>query len=244
MTKRNSKSMSISVKSRLLNLSRQQHEEFNLLLIRYGIERLLYRISRTDHRNSFVLKGAILFHLFTEAPHRATKDVDLLGVGSPDPARMESCFREIVKVPVIDDGLQFDADSVHATRIKEGRDYEGIRVSMLVHLGSARIQLHVDIGFGDAITPRPKKHRLPCILDFEKPEMAVYPWETVVAEKFQAVVAFGMTNSRMKDFYDLYFTAREMSFDGLVLSQAIRATFERRNTILPLQTPLLLLMSS
>jgi predicted nucleotidyltransferase component of viral defense system len=240
MNERRPKNLSASVKSRLLQLARERKEDFNLVLVRYGIERLLYRISQSDHGQKFVLKGAMLFHLFAETPHRPTKDVDLLGRGSPDVNRMKRVIREIIELEVTDDGLYFDPRSVRADRIKEDQHYEGIRVTLLSYLGSARISLQIDIGFGDIVTPPPKQQALPCILEFEAPQLAVYPWETVVAEKFQALVELGMTNSRMKDFYDLYYMAREMQFESAVLTEAIRATFRQRKTKHPEQKPLAL----
>ncbi|NQU22657.1 MAG: nucleotidyl transferase AbiEii/AbiGii toxin family protein [Candidatus Nealsonbacteria bacterium] len=240
MTKRRPKDLSASVKTQLLNYARQRGEEFNFVLIRYGIERLLYRLSRSEHADTFVLKGAILFHLYANAPHRPTRDVDLLGMGSSDVARMENVVRQIVELDVAADGLSFDGSTVHAERIKEDQQYEGVRVTLLAHLGKARIRLQIDIGFGDAIIPKPRKQAVPCILDFEAPRLAVYPWETVVAEKYQALVELGMTNSRMKDFFDLQYMAREIAFDGSALSRAIRATFGRRKTDLPDSAPVAL----
>jgi len=240
MIKRQPKDLSASVKSRLLNIARESGEEFNLLLILYGIERLLYRLSKSGHADSFVLKGAILFHFWADAPHRPTRDVDLLSRGSSDMFRMEQIFREVSQTEVVDDGLTFDASTVQAERIKEDREYEGVRVHLEGHLGTARIRLQVDIGFGDTITPKPSKRDIPCVLDFDAPRLSVYPWETVVAEKYQALVDLGMTNSRMKDFFDLRYVAREFGFDGASLAKAIRATFERRRTNIPDSRPVAL----
>lgn len=233
MKKRQPKDVAASVKNRLLTLARESREEFNLLLIRYGIERFLYRLSQSEHADSFVLKGAILFHLWARAPHRPTRDVDLLSSGSSDLARMETVVREVCRQKVADDGLTFDPASVNAERIQEEEEYEGIRVHLDGRLGNARIRLQIDVGFGDAVTPRPVKRDLPCILDFDAPRLRIYPWETVVAEKFQAMVELGMTNSRMKDFFDLRYMAKEFEFGGSTLSKAIHATFERRKTDVP-----------
>jgi len=231
------KNIAASVKQRLLNLARNTGEEFNLVLIRYGIERFLYRLSQSEHANTFVLKGAMLFHLFAEAPHRPTRDVDLLGRGEPDVDRMRNIFASVCDVDVADDGLLFDANSVRAERIRDDAEYEGIRLQVLGHLQRARIPLQIDIGFGDAITPTPKKRDVPCLLNYPAPRLRIYPWETVVAEKYQALVELGMTNSRMKDFFDLDYMANSFEFDGLTLSKAIASTFNRRNTELPDATP-------
>ena len=240
MTKGQPKDMSASVKARLLNIARERGEEFNLLLIQYGIERLLYRLSQSEHADAFVLKGAILFHLWADAPHRPTRDVDFLSSGTSEVSRMEQIIRQVSQTKVADDGLVFDSSTVQAERIKEDQEYEGIRVHLKAHLGTARIPLQIGVGFGDAITPKPSKRDVPCILNFDAPRLSVYPWETVVSEKYQALVDLGMTNSRMKDFFDLRYMAREFEFDGAMLANAIRATFERRKTDIPRSRPIAL----
>ncbi len=237
---RQRKNVAASVKQRLLNLSRESGEEFNLVLIRYGIERMLYRLSQSAHADDFVLKGAMLFHLFADAAHRPTRDVDLLSRGEPDLDRFQSIFVALCKMDVEDDGLEFNARSVRAARIRDDAEYEGIRVQIVGRLETARITLQIDIGFGDAITPRPRKQVIPGLLDFPPPRLRIYPWETVVAEKYQAMVELGMTNSRMKDFFDLQHLANRFEFDGVKLSKAIQATFKRRNTDLPETIPIAL----
>ena len=237
MTKGQPKNVAASVKQRLLNLARERGEEFNLVLVWYGIERLLYRLSRSQYADGFVLKGAMLFHLFGDAPHRPTRDVDLLGSGSPDLGRMEGVFAEVCVIDVEDDGLSFDRQSVRASRIRDEEEYEGIRVEIAGQLETARIRLQVDIGFGDAITPGAEERDIPCLLDLPSPRLQVYPWETVVAEKYQALVELGMANSRMKDFFDLRHLAKRFEFDGAKLSAAIEATFRRRKTEIPESIP-------
>ena len=151
MNKRQPKDVSASVKARLLNLARESGEEFNLLLIRYGIERLLYRLSQSEYGDAFVLKGAILFQLWAKAPHRPTRDVDLMSSGPSDISRMEDIIRQVTLEDVADDGLNFDESSVQAERLKQDQEYEGIRVHLEARLGTARIHLQIDIGFGDAM---------------------------------------------------------------------------------------------
>ncbi len=231
------KNVAASVRQRLLNLSRERVEEFNLLLIRYGIERFLYRLSQSADADGFVLKGAILFHLCGRASHRPTRDVDLLARGSADPVQAADLIRRVCLTDVEDDGMAFDPDSVRAERMREEEEYQGVRVRVAARLGTAQIDLQIDIGFGDAVTPRPTKKTLPCLLDFAPPRLRVCPWETVVAEKCQALVDLGMTNSRMKDFFDLRYMAREFAFDGKQLARAIEATFRRRHTELPSDRP-------
>lgn len=225
--------LAASVRQRLLNLSRDRGEEFQAVLTRYGVERLLARLALSPSGGEFVLKGAVLFTLWTGAPHRATRDLDLLGRGATDVARMEGVFREVCGVAAPADGLVFDAGSVRGERIREDMEYEGVRVRLVAHLGKARIPLQVDVGFGDAVTPRPRRVTLPTLLDLPAPVLRAYPRETVVAEKFQAIVALGIANTRLKDFFDLWALARGFEFDGPTLSRAIGATFRRRRTPLP-----------
>ena len=232
------KNMAASVRDRLMQLSRARKEDFNLVLIRYAMERLLYRLSRSMHESTFILKGAILFTVWSGHPHRATKDIDLLGTGEPDLGRLAQIFRDVCSLSVEDDGIVFEATSVTAARIKEDADYEGVRVRLTGKLGSARLDLQVDIGFGDAVTPTPKTIDFPVLLGSPAPRLRAYPRETVVAEKFEAMVQLGIANSRMKDFFDLSFLARTFEFDGTVLTKAIVATFARRGTSIPVEEPL------
>lgn len=229
--------MAASVRQRLLNLARERKEDFGLLLTKYALERLLFRISESEHKMTFILKGALLFELWTEQTHRPTRDADFLSIGSSDPSRFEALFKEICILPVVDDGLIFDASSVTVRRIKEGADYEGVRVSFLGYLEKARIPMQLDIGFGDAVTPPAVETAFPTILDGPAAVLLTYPRETVVAEKFEAMVKLGITNTRMKDFHDLYSLSRLFSFEGQVLSEAIVRTFERRKTRLPSASP-------
>ncbi len=226
-----------SVHQRLLNLAHQQHLPFERVLSRYGVERLLYRLSQSPHRERFILKGAMLFLLWKEALHRPTRDLDLLGQGEDSRERLEEVFRDLCRTPVEKDGLRFLPDSVSAEEIREEEVYGGIRVRLLTMLGKSRIPLQVDVGFGDAVTPPAQEADFPALLSFPTPRLQVYPHETVIAEKYQAMVAMGLLNSRMKDFYDLWTLAREFSFSGPALCQAIAATFARRRTALPEETP-------
>jgi predicted nucleotidyltransferase component of viral defense system len=223
-----------------MNLSRERGEEFQLVLTRYGLERLLYRLAQSPHAWEFVLKGAALFQLWTGQAHRSTRDLDLLGQGEPSPDRMRQLFQEVCSVTVDQDGLTFLTDTIQAEQIKEDDEYQGIRLRIEARLGNARLRLQIDIGFGDAITPGPQAVTYPTLLDFPAPQMKAYPRETVVAEKFQAMVQLGMANSRMKDFYDVWMLARQFEFDGTGLRAAILATFQHRQTPLPTTPPLAL----
>ena len=218
-----------------MNKAREQNEDFNLVLVRYALERLLYRIALSPHRDRFVLKGAMLFQIWSGQMHRPTRDLDLLGHGTPSPLEFEQLFRDL---SVENDGMKFQAETVQAEQMKEDEEYQGIRLKLQANLGSARISIQVDIGFGDAVTPAPNEITYPTILDFPAPTLKAYPRETVVAEKYQAMVMLGIANSRMKDFFDLWILARQFDFSGPVLCSAIRATFDRRQTPLPLDSPL------
>lgn len=218
-----------SVHQRLLNLAREHKEEFNFLLTKYALERLLFRVSQSKHADVFVLKGALLFELWTEKRYRPTRDADFLASGENSLERLCGIFKEICDEPVVDDGLRFDPASVRAERIREDADYEGVRVKFRGHLEKAAVSVQIDIGFGDVITPEATKVTFPSMLGFPKANLLAYPKETVVAEKFEAMVKLGMVNSRMKDFHDVRSLCQEFLFDGRTLSAAVWNTFSRRN---------------
>lgn len=240
MSQKHLKDIAASVRQRLLNRSHERGEDFQLTLIYYALERLLYRLSRSNYHDRFVLKGAMLFSVWSQTPHRATRDLDLLGQGPNDVATLVKEFREICQTPVEDDGLTFLGESVTGGEIRDGEEYEGVRLSFEARLGVARIPIQVDIGFGDVVLPKPVPLDYPTLLDFPAPHLLAYPRESVVAEKFQSMVELGIANSRMKDFFDLWFLSRQFDFDGASLSQAIHGTFTRRSTSLPSTPPLCL----
>lgn len=237
MSQKQVKDVAASVRQRLLNRSHERGEDFQLTLIYYGLERLMYRLSRSPHRDLFVLKGAMLFSVWSETPHRATRDLDLLGHGDHDVATLITTFKEICRTSVEDDGVVFFGDAMTGEEIRDGEEYEGVRLSFEARLGVAKIPIQVDIGFGDAVVPEPEPLDYPTLLDFPAPRLLAYPRETVVAEKFQSIVELGIANSRMKDFFDLWTLSRMFSFEGARLIDAIRATFERRRTSLPTIDP-------
>ena len=240
MSKEKPSNLTASIRQRLLNLAHERKEEFQLVLVRYAAERLLYRLSRSPHADQYLLKGALLFQLWTGQPHRATLDLDLLGQGDDDVARFENVFREVCATPVEDDGLVFLPDQVHGEEIREDQRYAGVRIHGLAKLGTARVPLQIDIGFGDAVTPKPLRVQYPSLLGLPTATMRAYPKETVVAEKFEAMVSLGIANSRMKDFYDIWVLSSQFEFEGDLLGRAIRATFERRGTAIPEQPPVAL----
>jgi predicted nucleotidyltransferase component of viral defense system len=228
-----------SVRARLLTLARQKGQAFELLLTRYANERLLHRLSLSPHRNRFVLKGAMLMTTWFDDPHRPTRDVDFLGYGDSAPDAMLVTFREICAIEV-NDGMVFDIDALRVELIREELEYGGLRLRTTGSLAGARITVIIDIGFGDAIEPGIDEVNLPVLLDLPQPRLRVYARETVIAEKFQAMVMLGLANSRMKDFYDVWILSRSYDFENDRLPRAIAATFERRGTAIPLEAPLAL----
>jgi hypothetical protein len=226
-----------SVRARLLNKAKAEKIEFGLLLTRFALERLLYRLSVSPHREQFLLKGALLFDLWFDEPHRPTRDADFLGFGATDLPALSAVFREICAIE-IDDGIVFDPRSVKAHEIRKGANYAGIRITLTGLLDGARCPVQADIGFGDAVTPAPEEIEYPTFLnDLPAPKLRAYPRYTVIAEKFEAITSLGIANSRMKDFFDLWVLTRNWELDTSILSRAVKATFARRGTELPTSTP-------
>ncbi len=237
MSKRNPEHIDVAVRQRLLNLSRERKEDFNLILTRYAVERFLYRLSCSEYAEKFVLKGAMLMAIWMGHSHRPTRDLDLLGFGESSEEALRRIFEEICRVEVERDGLAFDLSSIAIEEIRGDQEYSGRRVKLIANLGSARIRVQIDVGFGDVVTPKAKPVEYPVLLDFRAPRVRAYPKETLIAEKLQAMVALGMANSRMKDYYDIYVLSQTFSFDGLDLVSAITATFKRRDTPIPIDIP-------
>lgn len=229
-----------SIRHRLLNLAKQQGEEFQGLLIRFGVARLLYRLAISPYRDRFVVKGATLFAAWTGQPYRPTKDLDLLGYGDPSIPSLEAVVRGVCEVPSDEDGLVFDVGSVRGEPIREEEDYPGTRVTLVATLDGAQIPWQIDIAFGEVVVPGPTEAEFGAFLDLPAGRLRAYPKEVVVAEKFETMVSRGIANSRMRDFYGVWVLATEFEFDGAVLAGAIRATFAHRGTALPETVPLAL----
>ncbi|MBA4261733.1 MAG: nucleotidyl transferase AbiEii/AbiGii toxin family protein [Comamonadaceae bacterium] len=228
--------ISASVRQRLLNLAHARGQPMDLLLTRYALERLLHRLSLSPHRERFVLKGAMLLVTWFDEPHRATRDVDLLGFGDATEDALRNTFREIMSIEV-DDGVIFDLKNLRIDAIREELEYGGSRLRTTAALAGARIPITVDIGFGDAIAPGAQDVHLPVLLDMPSPHLRAYPPETVIAEKVHAMVALGRANSRMKDYYDVWMLTSTVALDEQRLRQAIEATFKRRATTVPGSVP-------
>ncbi len=228
MTDKLHDSVAHSVHDRLLNLAMTRKEDFNAILTRYGNERLLYRLSRTRHGKRFILKGAALFVLWLGRIHRPTRDLDLLATGRINQSVLTGIFQDICTVPVKSDGLKFDPASIAVTEIREGQAYRGLRVKLRGFLGTARLNLQVDIGLGDSLSQKAEEAAYPTLLDMPAPHIKIYPRETAIAEKLDAMLERGIKNSRMKDYFDIAMLARHFSFDGNTLQAAVNATLKRR----------------
>jgi hypothetical protein len=232
-----SRNQAASIRARLKQRADAARQDFNLTLTHYGLERLLYRLSISRHAPNFLLKGALLFALWYDQPHRPTRDVDLLGFGPDDIESSVQAFRQICGIEV-EDGIEFELASVKGIAIRKEAGYGGVRIDLVAKLDGARIALQVDIGFGDAVTPAPETIRYPVLLDdLAAPQLRAYPKYTVVAEKTHAICLLGMVNTRMKDYFDLWVLLGEGVLDPEQLRRALEATFARRNMALPSALP-------
>ena len=234
---REPRNVAASVRARLQNLAREQQANFQRVLTRYALERLLFRLSVSPHKELFVLKGAMLYAAWPADLFRTTRDLDLLFFADPETAPLLEIFRDICAQPVADDGLLFEIENILAEPISDDRTQGALRIRTSAQLAAAIIPVQIDVGFGDAVTPGPLELEYPVLLDQPAPTLNAYPRDTVAAEKFEAIVALDLANSRMKDFYDLLAMSRLFAFEGVTLAAAIRATFERRATIIPRERP-------
>ena len=232
-----SKNLAASIRARLKNHADATGQDFNLILTHFGLERLLYRLSISQHAGNYLLKGALLFSLWYDQPKRPTRDADLLGFGADDTATAVAAFQDICKIQV-EDGLAFDPDLVKATEIRKEAGYGGVRLELLGFLDGARISLQVDIGFGDAVTPAPEAVEYPVLIaNLPAPHLRAYPKYTVIAEKLHAICLLGMANTRMKDYFDLRVLLAEDAIDASLLVAAVEATFNRRQFAVPTIAP-------
>jgi predicted nucleotidyltransferase component of viral defense system len=222
----------------LRSIAKANNEDFNLLLARYGMERLLYRLSISTYNERFILKGASLFLVWKGQSYRVTRDADLLGFGNPDIEQLADVFRNICNIEFSDDGMIYISETLKAEKISEAQEYEGVQIKLTGLLNEAQIPLQIDIGFGDIITPAPENIEYPTLLNAPPPLLRAYTRYTLIAEKFEAMIDLGMINSRLKDFYDIWLLSKFFSFEGNILQKALKNTFERRGTVYPLSMPL------
>ena len=222
--------LAASVHQRLLNKAKESSRPFNELLQYFAIERFIYRLSKSSHADQFILKGALMFSAWRGPASRPTMDIDLLGKIDNRLDTITTVMRDVCLTDIEADGISFNAETVEAVRITEAADYEGIRARVHGSLGNARVSIQIDIGFGDVIVPNAGTVSYPAILDFPAPVLKGYTMESTVAEKYQAMVKLGALNSRMKDFYDIWFLSCTFDFKGEILAEAIEKTFEKRKT--------------
>ena len=225
--------LNASIRARLQNKANDTGRPFAEVMQYYGIERFLYRFSKSEYKDKFILKGALMFTVWDVPERRTTLDIDFLGRYDNQTIEIEKVMKDVCNVDVQADGLVFDAKTVTAQKIKEDADYEGVRVKFTGFLDRSRISMQIDVGFGDAVYPKPKMIDYPVILDLPKPHLKGYAPETVVSEKFEAMVQLGLLNSRMKDFYDIWLMMRQFDFEGTELAEELKRTFAHRKTSFP-----------
>ena len=231
------KNIGASVRARINNKAKADNVNTQFLLTRYALERMLYRLAVSEHRDSFLLKGALLFDLWYDVPLRPTRDIDLLGFGMAEIPHLINVFEDLCAIEV-EDGINFDAASINAEEIRKDANYSGTRLTVLGIIDGAKCTVQVDVGYGDAVTPAPEMATYPVMLeDMPAPELRVYPQYTVIAEKFEAIVSLGMANSRMKDYFDLWVLLRNADLEPVILEQAVQATLTRRGTVMPTGIP-------
>ncbi|WP_211454244.1 nucleotidyl transferase AbiEii/AbiGii toxin family protein [Collimonas antrihumi] len=232
------KDLAASVRARLLNVAKAQDTDFNQVLVRFALERMLYRLSQSKHADQFLLKGALLFTLWYDMPHRPTRDADLLGFGPSDLASITQTFRDIAGVDV-EDGIIFDPATASVEEIRKNAGYAGARVLITGEIAKARCKTQIDIGFGDAVTPGPVHAIYPVLIeDLPAPRLRTYPVYTVVSEKLHAIVLLGMTNSRLKDYLDIWVLLDREALNAHTLARAIAATFVRLGMSVPVALPI------
>ncbi len=232
------KNPAASIRARLLQHAKEHRDDYQRVLTRYAIERLLYRLSQTEAAEHYVLKGAMLFVTWPEHAFRPTGDLDLLGQGDSDPAAITELFTRICQVQAPDDGIVFDPASLRVEPVREADKYQGAQLNLTGELAKAIIPVHVDVGFGDYVYPPPTRQTFPALLpDLSAANILMYPPEAVVAEKFEAMIRFGEANGRIKDFHDIWVTTRTFPFDLPSLAEAVSGTLRRREIAIPSEMP-------
>lgn len=232
MTERPLRNVAASVRHRLTTAAKVSGRPFQEVLQYFAMERFLCRLSLSSHAERFVLKGALMFTVWGAPASRPTRDIDLLGSMNNSVTSVVPLFRDVCQQAVEPDGLVYPVDSLAGQVIKENADYSGVRVTFQALLENARVPMQIDVGFGDVVVPKAVLTDYPTILDHAAPRLLAYPRETVVAEKFEAMVKLGQLNSRLKDFFDLWLLSRQYAFDGTTLASAVSQTFQNRRTLI------------
>lgn len=236
--KKEIKNIEASIKARLKNKAQETNRPFAEVMQYYGMERFLYRFSKSKYADKFILKGALLFAVWQIPDRRTTLDIDFLAHFDNEVTTIEKVMKDVCDTSVDPDGLNFDPQTAKGMKIKEDADYEGVRVKFTGFLDLAEIPMQIDVGFGDIVYPKTKVIDYPVILDFPKPHLNGYPQESVISEKFEAMIKLGLLNSRMKDFYDIWLMIRQFEFKGANIASAIKKTFNNRKTDIPNKKPL------
>lgn len=238
MTRDEIRNMPASVLARLLGLAKKTGDDYQTLLVAYASERFLFRLGASALRDRFILKGAMLLRAWSEHPYRATRDLDLLRLGNGSAEAIRRDVEAVCATPVAPDGLEFDLPSMQLEQIRAEDEYAGTRITMRVYCDNVRIPMRIDIGVGDTVFPPPTVQHYSTLLAMPRPEVMAYAKESVIAEKLEAMVVLGDRNSRIKDFFDLWYLARSFGFDRATLARAIRTTFSRRSTPMPGDDPI------
>lgn len=236
----NIKNIGHSINAKLKNLAAETNVAFDYILLRYALERFLYRLGCSSFSKYFVLKGASVFSIWFDPIFRVTRDADLYCAKNFDAEHLKACFVAICQQPVEADGVDFDLASMQTNEIKQEQPYQGIRITFTATIAQARVNLQFDIGFGDVVFPAAKFSEYPVLLNGAKPKIKIYPRYAVIAEKFEAMVTLGMKNSRLKDFFDIWQLAEQFEFDFSILQKSIMRTFKRRKTKMPATMPIAL----
>lgn len=236
--KKDIKNIQASVRAQLKNKTKESNCSFSEILQYYAIERFLYRLGCSEYADKFILKGALMFTVWQVPERRTTLDIDFATHFDNKIASIERVIKNVCKLPVVPDGLIYDVETIKGYKIKEDAQYEGVRIKFRAFLERTRITMQIDVGFGDIIYPKAKLINYPVILNFPEPHLKVYSAESVISEKFEAMVKFSLLNSRMKDYYDIWLMMRKFDFKGSKLVEALKRTFQHRKTSLPQGKPL------
>lgn len=238
MKNQNKRNVAESIRARLLKISKKRGEDFDYTLLKYATERFLYRLSKSEYNDKLILKGALLLTVvLKDSPYRVTRDIDFLGRASNSPEMIFKMLEAICQIEHETDGMTFDHTTIKIIETQEANQYQGLRAKFLAFLGTARINMQIDVGFGDRLHPAPAILDYPVLLNHEVPKIFSYPLVSVLAEKIEAIISIGMVTSRLKDFFDIYIIAERFELSGDLLHTAVKSTFKNRNTPIPINEP-------
>jgi predicted nucleotidyltransferase component of viral defense system len=227
-----------SVQARLQRQAAERGRQYQEILHYYAIERFLHRLSHSEYKRRFVLKGGLSFFGWEVDLRRPTRDIDFQSFMDTTQEQLRKIIEEICSTPYEKDGMIFDTEKMRVDRIMEEKEKGGFRFRFLAFLGRSRVMMQIDISIGNGITP-PQEMVIeyPTLLDMPPFELYSYNMETAIAEKVEAMVLLGGFNGRLKDYFDIYHLANTCSFDGPILVKALQATFANRKTAFPKGIP-------